>query len=83
MFRTAHVEIMKRRREWFERMEEAYAVLWWVPAGHIPSLDEAILKLQKLRADGPTPEAFTLRRAFPPPGEQLEEVERPDACPAT
>lgn len=32
-FKSAHVEIMRRRREWFERMDEAYAVLWWVPSG--------------------------------------------------
>ena len=36
-FRSGHRDVLARRREWFETMDEAYAVLWWVPAGHIPS----------------------------------------------
>jgi hypothetical protein len=67
VYRSAHAEILRRRREWFERMAEAYLVLWWVPAGHRPGIEEAIAKLERLRADGPTPEAFTFRRAFPAP----------------
>lgn len=67
VYQTAHVELMRRRREWFERMDEAFLVLWWVPAGHIPSVDEAIARLDLLRAQGPTAQAFTFRQAFPPP----------------
>ncbi|MCG2586805.1 DUF3291 domain-containing protein [Massilia sp. TS11] len=66
-FRSAHVEIMRRRREWFERMGEAYAVLWWVPAGHHPTAAEAAERLALLQAQGPSPQAFTFRSAFPPP----------------
>ena len=58
---------MRRRREWFERMSEAFLVLWWVPAGHRPSVAEAIAKLEVLRAKGPTPAAFTFRKSFLPP----------------
>jgi hypothetical protein len=67
VYQSAHVELMKKRREWFERMDEAFLVLWWVPAGHIPSVAEAVARLDKLRSHGPTPEAFTFRHAFPPP----------------
>jgi len=67
VFKSAHVEIMRRRREWFERMVEAYLVLWWVPKGHVPTVDEALAKLARLREHGPSPEAFTFRTAFPPP----------------
>ena len=67
VYNSAHVELMRRRREWFERMNEAFLVLWWVPSGHRPSVAEAILRLELLRAKGPTPEAFTFRNAFPPP----------------
>jgi hypothetical protein len=67
VFKSAHVEIMRRRREWFERMIEAYLVLWWVPKGHVPTVDEALAKLARLREHGPSPEAFTFRTAFPPP----------------
>src|SRR5260370_2965730 len=39
--RTAHAELLRDRRNWFEHFAGAYAALWWVPAGHIPSVDEA------------------------------------------
>lgn len=40
--------------------------LWWVPAGHRPTVTEAENRLLHLRAHGPTPYAFTLRTSFPP-----------------
>jgi len=68
VYGSAHTEFLRRREEWFERMSERYLVLWWVPAGNRPGIDEAIAKLEKLRAHGPGPEAFTFRQAFPAPG---------------
>ena len=65
VYRTAHAEIMKRRKEWFSHMGEAYTVLWWVPAGHEPSADEAKARLLLLRERGPTPAAFTFKQHFP------------------
>jgi hypothetical protein len=67
VYASAHAEIMRRRREWFERMGQAYVVLWWIPEGHRPSIAEALAKLDALRKNGPTAEAFTFRNAFPPP----------------
>jgi hypothetical protein len=67
VFKSAHVEIMRRRKEWFARMREAYAVLWWVRKGHRPTVAEAIEKLELLRANGPTKDAFTFKKAFPSP----------------
>ena len=61
-----HRSVMRRRREWFERLE-FYLVLWWVKAGHQPSAEEAKDRLDKLSANGPTAEAFTFRQTFPPP----------------
>ena len=69
VYRSAHVEIMRRKKEWFQKMGEAYMVLWWVPVGHIPSIEEAAQKLNVLRESGPTEEAFTFKKAFPAPGE--------------
>jgi hypothetical protein len=66
-YRTSHRDVMRRRREWFERLADAYLVLWWVPAGHRPTVVEARERLEALRRDGPTPEAFTFRSPFPPP----------------
>lgn len=85
VYQSAHVEIMRRRKEWFERTREAYVVLWWVPRRHRPTVSEAISKLELLRAQGPTREAFTFRHAFPPP--DAEQQSAPfgfgDECPAT
>lgn len=67
VYDSAHVEIMRRRKEWFERMREAYVVLWWVPKGHRSIESEAIAKLDLLRSNGPTKDAFTLRKTFLPP----------------
>ncbi|MGH9969484.1 MAG: DUF3291 domain-containing protein, partial [Pyrinomonadaceae bacterium] len=44
----------------------AYIVLWWIRAGHIPSLDEARERLAFLRCHGPTPWAFTFKTQFSP-----------------
>ncbi len=67
VYRSGHVEVMRRRKAWFETMKEAYVVLWWVPAGHRPTIDEAKERLDRLRTDGPSARAFTFRHAFPPP----------------
>ncbi|MCE2971218.1 MAG: DUF3291 domain-containing protein [Burkholderiales bacterium] len=69
VYRSAHVEIMRRRKEWFERMAQAWAVLWWVPSGHRPDVAEAAERLAELRAQGPTPRAFTFKQAYPAPDE--------------
>jgi Domain of unknown function (DUF3291) len=85
VYRSAHVEIMRRRKEWFERIPEAFLVLWWVPTGHRPSVTEAVTKLELLRSKGPTPEAFTFRQAFAAP-DSLQtgpSATFGDECPAT
>ncbi|MBK3643791.1 DUF3291 domain-containing protein [Streptomyces sp. MBT33] len=66
MYQGRHREMLARRREWFERVAEAMVALWWVPAGHRPTVAEAEERVLHLRANGPTPYAFTLRTSFPP-----------------
>ena len=63
----AHRDILRRRREWFDKLE-FYLVLWWVSAGHRPDLDEAKGRLECLQKNGPTAEAFTFRDRYPSPG---------------
>jgi hypothetical protein len=83
VFHSDHVAIMRRRSEWFVKMDEAFLVLWWVPQGHKPSIEEAKEKLELLRRKGPSAEAFTFRQAFPPP-DALQAAPRSfgDECPA-
>jgi Domain of unknown function (DUF3291) len=67
-YRGPHLESLRRRREWFDYAGiEAHLVLWWTPAGVIPTLDEARDRLELLTRKGPGPDAFTLRKPFPPP----------------
>ena len=64
-----HREIMRRRREWFERMEFQLA-LWWVPAGHIPSVTEGRERLEHYQLHGATPYSFWFSKRFPAPEEE-------------
>jgi hypothetical protein len=66
VYRSGHIEIMRRRKEWFEHME-TYMALWWAPVGHEPTVEEALEKLALLKTHGPTPSAFTFRAPFPAP----------------
>ncbi len=86
VFGEMHRQVLRRRREWFQRMQEAHLACWWVPAGHRPGTSEAEDRVRYLRAHGPTPHAFTLRASFPPPGghESEQPVRGPEdwLCPA-
>jgi hypothetical protein len=66
VYRGGHMDFLRRRLEWFERDKQHGAVLWWIPAGHQPTLREAVERLELLRADGPTQRAFTFRQRFEP-----------------
>jgi len=67
VYDSDHVAIMRRRREWFDRMPQAFLVLWWVPQGHRPDVAEAQARLLHLQQHGATPAAFTFRDPFLPP----------------
>ena len=79
----AHLTIMRRRREFFEKIELVNA-LWWVPAGHLPTLAETEERYAYLRDHGPTPFAFGFQRHFPPPDAEAAEAvdDDRDLCPA-
>jgi hypothetical protein len=79
VYRSGHTGVMSRRREWFERPPGAYQALWWVPAGHRPSIEEGLSKLWLLDRYGPSPRAFTFKARYPAPGEDAAPVDmRPD-----
>ena len=67
VFDSDHRDVLRRRREWFEPYGSASYALWWVPAEHVPSVDEAVERLDALDRAGPGPFAFTFQQAFPPP----------------
>lgn len=55
---TVHRQFYERRAEWFEVMAEMHFVMWWVPEGHRPTLEEGLERLRLLRERGDTDEAF-------------------------
>jgi hypothetical protein len=67
VYESGHLDVLRRRREWFDPIGEASIVLWWVPAGYRPTIDEALARLDRLRHSGPGPEAFDFRHPHPAP----------------
>jgi len=68
VYKSPHVGPLRSRREWFEPATGPVLVLWWIRRGHVPTVEEAMGKLEHLRAHGPTAKAFTFREPIPPPG---------------
>jgi Domain of unknown function (DUF3291) len=66
-FYSGHANYYRRRNEWFTHEDQPYAVLWWVPEGHEPTVGEAEQRLAWLKERGPSAEAFTFKRQYPPP----------------
>jgi hypothetical protein len=82
VYRTGHVELLRRRREWFEGAIEPTSCLWWIPEGTTPEVDDAIARLEHLRAHGPTATSFTFRHRFEPDGAVGPAGSDRDTCPA-
>jgi hypothetical protein len=72
VYRTAHADVLRRKQEWFERLDYVHLALWWVPAGHRPSIDEAKKRLERIDKDGSTSFAFDFRIVFPFDGAVLD-----------
>ena len=67
VYASRHLDVMRHRREWFQRMADPYLALWWVPAGTVPTVAEARDRLDLLARRGPSADAFTFRAPFPAP----------------
>jgi hypothetical protein len=75
VYQSAHNSVMKRRREWFERLTDVYVALWWVLRDHRPTIEEAVARLEYLKRNGPSAFAFTFRDLLAPPaGSSVESV---------
>ena len=64
VYRSAHVEIFKRKKEWFQKLDAMHMVMWYVPAGKMPTVQEAVERLVYLREHEATPYAFTFKKNF-------------------
>lgn len=72
VYKSAHTEMLKRGQEWFSKVNAAHMVLWWVPTGHRPSVEEAAERLTLLREQGASAQGFSFRQAFPAPDSLAE-----------
>ena len=79
VYRSPHVGPLRERRAWFEPASGPILVRWWVLADHIPTVEEAMEKLEHLRVHGPSRMAFTFRQPFPPPGQASVKAAEVDA----
>jgi len=66
VYRTVHAEIMRHRHKWFDKFRGEFIALWWVPVGHVPSIDEAKKRIAHLNAHGPTQFTFNFKTTFQP-----------------
>jgi hypothetical protein len=71
VYRSEHKTVFARRKEWFERIDEIYLVCWWISSRDIPTVDDAIGRLELLRTRGPSADAFTLKSPFAAPAPHL------------
>jgi hypothetical protein len=70
VYRSQHVQVMRDRAKWFEKMEKPHYCLWWVPAGHIPTVTEARERLEHYQERGATPRSFWFSQPFDAPVEE-------------
>ena len=66
VYQSRHLDVFRRRTEWFHRLAEVYLALWWIPAGSIPSVADAEKRITHVRVHGPTPYAFTFASVYEP-----------------
>ena len=85
VYQTAHREVLRQRAAWFEKLSGVYMALWWVPAGHIPGIDEAKRRLAHLEAHGPSQFAFHFQSIFDPDDAYQQAIDWSSfqPCPAT
>lgn len=80
---SEHRPVMKQRRRWFQKFDGPYMALWWIPEGHIPTVEEAKERLEHLRTHGATAYAFSFKEPFPAPDAQDDTVSLLfEECPA-
>ena len=71
VYRSQHGEVMRDRYRWFEKSHQPTLALWWIVAGHIPTIEEAKERLEYLRHHGSSPYAFSFAKPFPNPSQAL------------
>ena len=64
VYSPGHLEVLRQKKNWFHHMADATLALWWMPAGSLPTLDEAEAKIRQIRKNGPSQAVFDLSRKY-------------------
>ena len=72
VYASKHVELLKSKASWFTKLDEVHLALWWIPEGQTPSVEGALEKLQIIKTNGSTPDAFTFAKPYPKPNKALQ-----------
>src|SRR5438477_1008897 len=75
VYKSNHVQVLRDRAKWFEKMNKPFACLWWVRAGHVPTVAEGRQRLEHYQTPGPTRYSFWFSQLYP----VQEDVLPPDA----
>lgn len=67
VYRSIHTELLRQKDSWFTQPTKGYQVLWWLPEGQLPTLEQAKLKIELIQRRGATAEAFDFSKPFEPP----------------
>ncbi|MCH7748539.1 MAG: DUF3291 domain-containing protein [Acidobacteria bacterium] len=81
VYHTEHAAFFRRRREWFVPPLHEPVAMWWVAPGERPSVEDAMARLDRLWRDGPSAEAFTLKRVYGPDDRLLSSSSAPSQTP--
>jgi hypothetical protein len=69
-YKSDHMKVLRDRAKWFEKMAKPYYCLWWIPAGHIPTVAEGRERLEHYQKFGATPFSFWFSQPFPEPADE-------------
>ncbi len=69
MYKSGHASYLRRRSEWFQKPDGPINVLWWIPAGEVPTLEDAVKRLDYLSDNGPSEYGWPLTRPYPAPAD--------------
>lgn len=69
-YKSDHMKVFRDRARWFEKMDKPHYCLWWIPAGHIPTVAEGRERLEHYQTHGATPYSFWFSQEFPQPADE-------------
>ena len=67
VYKSLHGDFFVRRRQWFEKYRGEHFAMWWIPVGHLPTVEEGKAKLEYLELHGDSPQSFTFAQPYPSP----------------